>query len=203
MEYPNWFARTGQATFEAVLPAFAAAPATFLQIGAYTGDASLWMLEHALIHSDSRLVDVDTWGGSDEVMHADFDWDDVERTYVAKIAPHAAKVRSVKMTSDEFFAQSRQTFPAGFDFIYVDGDHEALPVLRDGVNAFANLKVGGILAFDDYTWNSGKGPFFDPGPAINAFYGMFAPYIEVLNSGLQFWVRKVGTPPGRASQIRL
>lgn len=40
-----------------------------------------------------------------------------------------------------------------FDFVYVDGSHEAPDVLLDALLAHKLTKVGGIIAFDDYLWS--------------------------------------------------
>lgn len=37
-----------------------------------------------------------------------------------------------------------------YDFIYIDGDHNACGVLEDAILAWRLLKIGGILLFDDY-----------------------------------------------------
>ena len=58
------------------------------------------------------------------------------------------------------------------DFVYVDGSHEALDVLEDAVISFCLLKIGGIMIFDDYNWNSRAAlanPLLHPKPAIDAF----------------------------------
>jgi predicted O-methyltransferase YrrM len=39
-----------------------------------------------------------------------------------------------------------------FDFIYVDGSHQAPDVLSDAVLSFTLLKRNGVIAFDDYLW---------------------------------------------------
>ena len=57
----------------------------FLQVGAFTGDASKWLLDNVLTHETSRLVDVDTWRGSDEIAHHEMDWSDVEEPPPAPI----------------------------------------------------------------------------------------------------------------------
>ena len=41
------------------------------------------------------------------------------------------------------------------DFAYIDGNHEAQHVLRDGLMAWQFLKPGGVMIFDDYTWSRG------------------------------------------------
>ena len=66
-----------------------------------------------------------------------------------------------------------------FDFIYIDGSHAAPDVLADAVLAFALLRVGGVIAFDDYVWGpeEGQGPFNSPKLGIDAFVNT---YIEKL-----------------------
>ena len=66
-EYPNWFEQTAQYNFEAFLTPLAGKDdLRFLQLGAYTGDASVWMAQNILTGSDCILIDVDTWEGSQE-----------------------------------------------------------------------------------------------------------------------------------------
>ena len=81
-----------------------------------------------------------------------------------------------------------------FDFIYLDGEHLAPTVLADAVHSFERLRPGGLLAFDDYTWDSGHGRLHNPAPAIDAFLSVYADLIEpVLLRGdcPQVWVRKL------------
>jgi predicted O-methyltransferase YrrM len=189
MDYPNWFEESSARNFfdKHLLP-LAGQKLAALQIGAYTGDASRWMLDNFLTHPESTLTDVDTWGGSDEAIHREFNWQDVERTYDAKVRKELIyeKVLKVKGTSDDFFASNTQRF----DFVYVDGDHKASSVLRDGINAIKYLVPGGIIAFDDYLWESGRGDVYDPRTAIQAINYCYADELEVLDVGAQVWVRK-------------
>ena len=39
-----------------------------------------------------------------------------------------------------------------FDFVYVDGSHQAPDVLVDAVLSALLLRKGGLLVFDDYFW---------------------------------------------------
>ena len=81
MEYPNWF-RPHTKNFEYFLSQYKQIPnLNFLQIGAYTGDASEWILENILTDKTSYLKDVDTWEGSEESVHKSFDWFDLESFY--------------------------------------------------------------------------------------------------------------------------
>lgn len=188
--YPNWFVAGGaQEAFARHLLHLDGRPAEALQIGAFTGDASVWLLDHALTHPDSRLHDVDTWEGSGEPEHEAFDWDDVERTYSTRMNAYAPeRVQEYQTTSDHFF-QHCQTMT--FDFIYIDGDHHALQVLRDGVNAVPRLKPGGLVAFDDYQWGAGLPTLDRPRAAIHAVIDLFVDVAEVVEMGLQVWLRKL------------
>ena len=188
---PNWFANDGLKNFEQiVLPRFKGKSSRFLQIGAYTGDASVWLYENIIKETDSVLVDVDTWEGSDEVVHKQLNWATVEDTYDAKIREgrFERKIIKVKLTSDYFFKNNREFY----DFIYIDGDHTAYGVIKDAVNAFEVLKPGGIIAFDDYDWRGGTSPIDRPRMAIDAFLEIYREKIEVLHKQYQCWVKKIG-----------
>lgn len=188
MEYPNWFAMGAQYYFNTHLFLYADKSLKCLQIGAYTGDATCWLFENILRNPNSTLTDVDTWEGSDEPAHHDLNWQSVEQTYDAKTLIYQQEKRLVKrkMTSDDFFKEDT----GSFDFIYIDGDHKALSVLKDASNAITRLNPKGILAFDDYTWSLGKGPEFDPKPAIDAILVCAKNEFTVLEIGHQVWLQK-------------
>ena len=188
-DLPNWFAGDGQKNFAAtLLPPLKGRDARYLQIGAYTGDASVWLYDNLLKDTDSVLIDVDTWEGSDEVAHHAMNWGTVENVYDAKIlaARNERKIVKFKGTSDYFFKNNREKF----DFIYVDGDHTAYGVIKDAVNAYECLKPGGIIAFDDYQWVGAHDPADRPGMAINAFLEIYRKRVDVLVKGYQLWVYK-------------
>jgi predicted O-methyltransferase YrrM len=190
-ELPNWFLGVGAPEFfERHLSAKKLDEIHCLQIGAYTGDASTWLMENILVHPKSTLTDVDTWAGSNEPAHDALNWNEVEQAYDSKTLAYQETGRIIKkkMTSDEFFASSESK--DFYDFIYIDGDHEAVPVLRDGMNAVELLKIGGVLAFDDYFWDLGKGPAFRPRPAIDAVIACYSNRLSVLEIERQVWLVK-------------
>lgn len=185
MDYPNWFKSNGaQDNFAFFLEGMKGNPIKALQIGAYTGDASRWLLDNILIHPESTLTDVDTWKGSDEEAHEKFDWEDVEKTYIGKVGGMTSRYT---MTSEEFFNENTHTF----DFIYIDGSHTALDVFNDGISAFDCLNEGGIIAFDDYTWDGGKGDFLNPRDGIDGFYLTHLEDLLILHCGTQAWFQKI------------
>lgn len=183
--YPNWFAGQ-QYNFENHLLHLAGQPnLKFLQIGVFTGDASIWLCENILTDDTSYLYDVDTWEGSDEREHEQIDFEKVLEYYDKRISTLKSAVR-LRMTSDEYFAGNKSEY----DFIYIDGDHTTKQVARDAFNAWQCLKSEGILAFDDYLWGQGMQPHLTPRPAIDAFLDEYAGQYELLNQDYQLWLKK-------------
>jgi predicted O-methyltransferase YrrM len=190
-EYPNWFQENGYKNFETfLLDLTNRGPIRCLQIGAYTGDASVWLYNNILKSSDSVLIDVDTWEGSEEPVHHKMNWSTVENLYNLKTkqGQEERKIVKYKGTSDNFFKNNREMY----DFIYVDGDHTAYGVLKDAVAAYECLNIGGIIAFDDYQWSAGLGPLKEPKMAIDAFGSIYRDRLELVLQDYQCWYRKIG-----------
>jgi predicted O-methyltransferase YrrM len=188
--FPNWFAENGLKNFETHLTNnLFPQNFKFLQIGAYTGDASVWLAENLLAAPNSSLVDVDTWGGSNESAHHVMNWDTVESVYDAKTKQHRLdrKIIKYKGTSDSFFLNNREKY----DFIYIDGDHTSYGVLKDAVAAYEVLNVGGIIAFDDYEWTGAFDLVDRPKMAIDYFLNIYNKRLSIILKDYQCWIRKV------------
>ena len=184
--FPNWF--DGQRyNFEDQLTHLADRPdLRFLQIGAYTGDASVWLCENILTNPTSVLIDVDTWEGSDESEHSKIDFDRVLAYYEARITKYQKVIR-LKMTSDKYFTGE---IAGKFDFIYIDGAHTAAQVERDAENAWKLLNSGGIIAFDDYLWGQDLPEYTTPKPAIDRFLLTHTNEYQILVDSYQVWLLK-------------
>ena len=186
-EYPNWFEMTAENNFKNyLLPYAGRSNLNFLQVGAYTGDASKWLLDNVLTGEGSKLTDVDTWRGSDEISHKEMNWDDVEAVYDERVKRYGDKVIKVKSDSVEFLRT--QPFFI-YDFIYIDGDHTALGAFADAVGSWPLLKPMGIMAFDDYTWTSGISPEHEPKKGINMFLKVAEGSYNLIIKNSQLWVR--------------
>jgi hypothetical protein len=190
MTYPNWFAVTAQGNFEQFLTPLAGQEnLKFLQLGVYTGDASVWLCENILTADHCWLIDVDTWEGSDEPDHESMDFDDVLKVYQTKTEPYKDKIKAFDSTTVFYLSAIRR--PPSYDFIYVDADHTTVGVILDAELAWPQLKSGGIMAFDDYTWGHASGdPRLAPQVGIDLFLHRHLGDYELLAKNNQVWIRK-------------
>jgi predicted O-methyltransferase YrrM len=137
-----YFDKSVIANFTEELQAYAGLPnLSFLQIGAYTGDASKWLLTNVLTDPTSVLVDVDVW--NDEISL--WPGKDREKEYDQKVASFSNCIK-IKLSSKEFFSVNSRKF----DVVYIDGSIWNNQTYWDGVRSFNCLKQGGTLIFDDY-----------------------------------------------------
>lgn len=188
MTYPNWFEQTAQYNFEEFLTPLAGKPSLrFLQIGAFTGDASVWLAKNILTGEAATLQDIDTWAGSEEEVHKGMDFADVYRVYKEKIAPYPQITPAIG-----YSAVYLQHLHNSFHFIYIDGDHTTVGVLIDAELSWQRLFPGGILAFDDYTWSHESGdPRLAPQVGIDLFLHRHEGEYQVLAKNTQVWIKKI------------
>jgi len=178
----NWFEITAIKNFEKyVLPL---APKNALEIGCYEGRATVWLLEN----TKAILTVIDTFEGSKE--HGDestlFD------RFSENIKPFNGRIWVLEGASQDRLKMLDRDY---YDFIYIDGSHQASDVLEDAVLAFPLLKSGGMIIFDDYTWGVGM-PFYDiPAPGIDAFLTVYGNQIKVLEQNSQVILLKSAVPP--------
>ena len=189
-KYPNWFAQSAQHNFEEFLiPLAGTVNLCYLQLGAYTGDASLWLADNILSGNESYLIDVDTWLGSDEDAHKSMDFNDVFNTYFEKIKDKKC-ISYFRQTTRKFLCAMGQDSNL-YDFIYIDADHTTVGVLLDAELSWPLLKSGGIMAFDDYTWGHESGdPRLAPQVGIDLFLHRHQGEYELLAKNTQVWIKK-------------
>lgn len=187
-DYPNWFEQIARYNFENFLLPQAGKPElNYLQLGAFTGDASKWLLDNVLTHKTSRLTDVDTWAGADnEPVQEEMDFADVYATYINKVN-HINALHYI-MTTQEFLIHKRTN---RYDFIYVDAHHTAASAFLDCELSWELLKQGGILAVDDYEWVHPDGStLHSPKLGIAMFLDRHVGEYETLAVNSQYWCRK-------------
>ena len=188
-KFPNWFDAYAKPNFEKYLiPLAGQDNLTFLQLGAYTGDASVWLAENVLTGSDSLLFDVDTWAGSDEEAHKVIDFGEVFKVYRSKTEQYK-KIMFVHSPSFDYLLN--YNYIKYYEFVYVDADHTAASVLLDAELSWRLLRRGGLLAFDDYQWGAHLPASKSPKLGIDLFLERHLGEYEILEQGLQVWLRKL------------
>ena len=184
-EFPNWFVGQ-QYNFENNLSELKGLPnLKFLQIGAYTGDASVWLLDNILTDPTSSLTDIDTWKGSDEIEHEKISFAKVHNYYLDRTEKYN-NLLSIQSKSEYVLSNLNQMY----DFIYIDGDHTSKVVAADAEESWKILKPSGILAFDDYLWGEGLPEHLTPKPAIDNFLQKYAGAYDILSKDYQVWIMK-------------
>ena len=189
-DYPNWFEVTAKQNFEKhLLPLAGIYNLKFLQLGAFTGDASKWMLDNILTGSYSKLTDVDTWEGSDEEVHKSIDFNEVIKIYRKRLNNNAPVVPFAE-TTISYLLDTARPRSYTYDFIYVDADHTTVGVILDAELSWPLLKSGGIMAFDDYEWGSNLPMHLRAKPGIDLFMLRHDGEYELLTKNQQVWIRK-------------
>jgi predicted O-methyltransferase YrrM len=162
----------------------------YLEIGVYEGRSFFWMLENVLTDPTSRLTAIDIFIPAE-----------VERRFQdnVKLSGEGPRIATIKGSSQ---VELRKLPLESFDIIYVDGSHTADDVLKDAVLSWGLLKDGGIMVFDDFTWDGAYYAGADshlpaellPGPAISAFIQTHRNYLDVILSGRQIGIKKRENP---------
>jgi predicted O-methyltransferase YrrM len=145
-----------------------------LEIGSFEGLSTVGL---SLLFQGSQITAVDTWEGSPENLDPDSpyysEFSAVETAF-DRNTRGILGLAKLKQTSLQFFSGSNSIPERNgelFDVVYIDGSHEAIDVLIDGLLAFQALGPGGILIFDDYAWNPKPRPagVRHPAEGINSF----------------------------------
>jgi predicted O-methyltransferase YrrM len=196
----NWFNITARATWDWLIPQID--PHRILEIGSYEGASACYLIDKLAPNHDMAIVCVDTWEGSVEHKLDGTNMWQVESRFDRNIARsiecavNEVTVAKVKGRSDVTMASLLSgAEQLRCDFIYIDGSHMAADVLADAVLGFKLLKVGGVMAFDDYTWVEampyGKDLLRCPKPAIDAFINLNFNNLELMTTtNTQVFVRR-------------
>jgi predicted O-methyltransferase YrrM len=153
-----------------------------LEIGSYEGRSAVWFLEKILTHPTAGIVCIDFFTRLSLSMRFDHN---------IRHSGASGKVTKLKGHSDAILI----TQPLDhFDIIYVDGSHDAAPVLMDAMLCWYRLKPGGVMIFDDYLWDPEKAATDRPQMAIDLFLEAFNGSYDLLLKDYQVAIRKHAHP---------
>ncbi len=187
----HWFTESARLGWERILPLVK--PQTILEIGAFEGASACYLIETLGSQSPLSVHCIDTWQGG--VEHQGHDMEAVEQRFDANTAlaisgaKHRVTLEKYKGPSDAMLVHLlAKGYASRFDFIYVDGSHQACDVLADAVLAFRLCRSGGVIVFDDYLWMAeGKDSvdlLHSPKLAIDAFTSIYRGKLTIIPAPL-------------------
>jgi glycosyltransferase involved in cell wall biosynthesis/predicted O-methyltransferase YrrM len=121
--------------------------AVIVEIGSFKGRSTVAM-GHACIGTNRRIYSIDTWDGSDsdfsERQFFDIWQENVQKSGISQyVTPLRGYSHDILNRWYELTAESN------IDFIFIDGSHQYLDVLKDYNLSFPLVKNGGWIAFHD------------------------------------------------------
>lgn len=199
-----WFEEAAKKNWEQLIPQLK--PKKILEVGSYEGASACYLIDKLGSEYEIEIHCVDSWSGgtehqADGVIPTDMEL--VESRFNFNIQTAIKNSRNkvnlyiYKKFSDDCLAnlisEGKKNY---FDFIYIDGSHQAPDVLCDAVLGFKLLRVGGFMVFDDYLWSEnltyGKDPIRCPKPAIDAFVNLNTRKLEISRAPLyQLYIQKI------------
>lgn len=159
-------------------------PDRILEVGSFEGRSTCWMLEF-MLQPSGTMVCVDTFKGG--VEHDNLDLSDLyyrfkHNTDIAKLP--GQDIRVFQMSSYKAMSEMVNWRTKPFDFIYLDGSHEAPDVLMDAMLAWRLLREDGVMLFDDVGGGAGVGL------AVASFVNVYKPQLDVVINNYQLGIRK-------------
>lgn len=164
-----------------------------LEIGAFEGASTTWILENLLENPESMLTTIDTFRGNVEHQTPDRGLSELEKLFNENVQK-TGKTQHLNVMKDKSYDALVKLNSQGssqFDLIYIDGSHLARDVLSDAVLSWPLLMIGGFLAFDDYAWDYYREAYNNPRIAIDAFLASYAQDIRIIHRYYQAIVQKV------------
>lgn len=178
----------------------------------FTFNIDRWRTLFPLVDSDApRVLEIGSWEGRSGVFLLQelcktggsivcIDHFDLLKTDAGK-ERHAKVLHNLRLTGQPFRVMESFSFPAlmtlleeemvaehpGFDWIYVDGSHEADDTFLDGELVWRLAKKGAVVIFDDYMWNTQpEDSIHHPKRGIDAFMVLHAGEFDVLSSPTEY-----------------
>jgi predicted O-methyltransferase YrrM len=177
----DWFDRAIP-SWRDLLPRAMPAPHRIIEIGAFEGRATCFMLAEVLPPDVAGEIHcIDTWQGG--VEHSGIAMNEVLERFRANVTTAIRQVPQHKVlihrkpSAQALLDLLRSGAHGTFDFAYIDGSHQAPDVLEDLVLTFRLMRPGGLVICDDYSWQLTPSATVDvldtPKIAVDAFTTIF------------------------------
>lgn len=167
-------------------------PQRILEIGSYEGRSAAYFIEKGLqFQVELEIHCVDSWeGGREHIGRHDMqtaeELFDRNMQLAATAFPQAEIIKYKGYSHPTLMALCAQGMEGYFDFVYVDGSHEAPDVLLDALLAHRLVRVGGVIAFDDYLWSpqppTQEEHYWLVKPAVDHYVNTYQRKLHVLQS---------------------
>ncbi|CAA7262410.1 unnamed protein product [Cyclocybe aegerita] len=146
----DWFSHNID-HWKALFPLVPSAKPRVLEIGSWEGRSAVFLLE-ILCRDGGEIVCIDNF----DLFHTEAGQERYRKMQhnleltgkKSRIMPQFSTPALMTILTEEISAAV-----PGFDWIYVDGSHEADDTLRDGELVWRLARKGAIVIFDDYLWD--------------------------------------------------
>ena len=167
-----------------------------LEVGTYTG---ISLINIVKLIPNSIGYGLDKWsnyieGGINKnvEMLNNMDELEVEKSFYKNIAAEGLeeRIRGIKGDSYEVLFEMMKEGKM-FDFIYIDGSHLSFDCYSDLMISWRILERGGLLAIDDYLYNTEGAVVDSPFEGVNHFLKKHDKEIKILHKGYRVFLQKV------------
>jgi len=178
-------------TFEKVLTLLPS-KSKILEIGVYTGISITEILKRV---SESVATVIDSWEDyyeHDNSIKVDTPFlkaSEVEKMFYENTVSIKDRITVRKGKSSDKLLELLKLNET-FNFIYVDASHRCLDVYLDAMIAWKLLKIGGIIAFDDYRFNMGD-ILNSPYNAIEEFKKKYSEDFILIAEDYRVYLKKI------------
>jgi len=168
-----------------------------LEIGTYTGVSLIKILD---FFPKYKATVIDAWKNYTEVNNKNkiTYMDEIEENNIEKIFYENIKIAEIKNLTVIKNDSTTALFDLinngeKFDFIYIDGSHMLLDSYTDILYSFILLDKGGIMAIDDYLFNTGdfNDKFDSPKLGVDKFLKDFSSKLKILNKAYRVFIEKL------------
>lgn len=142
----KWFKSRNQTTWSTFLaPRFdGSKPIHVVQIGVFEGMDLVWLMQNCCRHPSSRVIAIDPWLATTKLSKEYME--ECHKRAIRNLRQWRNQVTIIRGKSQEELEDVKTNWA---DLIIIDGDHDAIPVLKDAKESLRICKTGGLMVFDD------------------------------------------------------